>query len=85
MKRLILSAIVVLSLAVVLRVNAGVAEAGIAWCIADLGPMATIAEERNSPQAATAEALVVTVPSVAISDTKDVDGDGIPDGTNPHK
>jgi hypothetical protein len=77
MKRLILSLLIGVSLAVLLQLKTEVAQARVAWCIADLGPMATIAEERNNPHAARAEALDFPVPSVAVSTAKG--------GANPHK
>lgn len=76
MKRVVGIVIAVVGLAVFLIVNSRTAEAGISWCGGDLAPMATIAEERNSPNSQ-GELLDFPVPAQAVSVDKG--------GSNTHK
>lgn len=55
----------------------GAALAAVCWCDSDLGPMAVVAEERNSEHAYKAEGKVISVPVQAVSISKG--------GANTHK
>ncbi len=67
----------VVLVAMLLFITTGASLAALSWCDNDLGPMATIAEERNSDKAYKAEEITISVPTVAVSIAKQ--------GTNPHK
>lgn len=69
--------LIVVLVAVLLFTTTGAALAAVTWCDADLGPMAVVAEKRNSEHAYKAEGMVIFVPLQAVSISKD--------GTNTHK